>query len=107
VLTEAFGCDRCPQMFGLDSSRTELILLTSPYPDPPCWRWNGRRWLPASIRGQVEIISLVILALLICTIIGLAFTLNLSPERATLIWMFAVLTLAVLPAVLVWLASRR
>jgi hypothetical protein len=47
------------------------------------------------------------LTLLALTIVGLAFTLNLSLGRATLIWMFTVLTLAVSPAVLVWLASRR
>jgi hypothetical protein len=104
---EAFGCDRCPQMFATNPTRTELILLTSSYPDPPRWTWDGHRWQPATIRGRIEVFALLALTLLLLAIVGLAFTLDLSLGRATLVWMFTVLTLAVSPAVLVWLASRR
>jgi hypothetical protein len=94
-------------MFATDPTRTCLILLTSPSPDPPRWTWNGRRWQPATVRGQVELFAIVTLTLLVSAIIGLAFTLDLGWGRTTLIWVFAVLTLAVLPAVLTWFASRR
>jgi hypothetical protein len=94
-------------MFVTDPTQTSLILLTSPSTDPPCWVWDGHRWQPATIRGRVEIFALIALTLIVLSIVALAFTLNLSLGRATLIWMFTVLTLAVSPAVLVWLASRR
>jgi len=95
-------------VFTVSSARTRLVLLAaSPDDDPPSWTWNGQRWQPATVRGRIAFHAALTLGALVVAIVGLAFTLNLGWGRATSIWMLAVLTLAVLPAVLVWLASRR
>mgnify|MGYP001793608119 FL=1 len=108
ALTDAFGCDRCPHLFARSPDDARLVLLTGePDSDPPSWIWDGQRWSPASVRGRIDILTAIALGALLVAIGGLAFALNLGWGRATWIWMLAVLTLAVLPAVLVRLASRH
>ncbi len=43
-LTEAFGCDRCPQMFVLQADGKLVEQITGGYPQPCTWRWIGTHW---------------------------------------------------------------
>jgi hypothetical protein len=45
ALTEAFGCDRCQQIFVLDESGQVIEQLSSSYPYKRAWRWTGHRWV--------------------------------------------------------------
>ena len=44
VLTEAFGCDRCQQIFVLREDGYVIEQLSSHYPYRRSWRWNGQQW---------------------------------------------------------------
>ena len=46
TLTEAFGCDRCQQMFIIQNNGYTLEQLAVPYPYKQRWQWQGRRWQP-------------------------------------------------------------
>jgi hypothetical protein len=101
VLTEAFGCDRCQQIFvaQLEAGVIEQLAAVS---TPRFWRWNGSRWLPfhqdaGTSRQWVGRLSLVLL--------GLALCLALSPQ---MLWgAIVMITLVMLPALMFLLTYRR
>ncbi|WP_430640030.1 hypothetical protein WH8501_13590 [Crocosphaera watsonii WH 8501] len=82
VLTEAFGCDRCQQIFVVEDNGQNIEQLSSSYPYKRIWRWTGYRWL--IIRPGLSSLGPSI-------IIGIA-----------LAGLFMVL-----PAIIFWLAYRR
>ncbi len=45
TLTEAWGCDRCKQIFELKAEPNTIGKLTTPYPRQRTWTWNGKHWL--------------------------------------------------------------
>ncbi|WP_247215987.1 hypothetical protein [Synechococcus sp. C9] len=44
TLTDAFGCDRCQQIFVLKESDQILEQLSSTYPAQRAWFWDGQSW---------------------------------------------------------------
>ncbi len=48
ALTEAFGCDRCQQIFVVDESGYCLEQLATHYPYKQAWHWTGHQWNRAS-----------------------------------------------------------
>lgn len=106
TLTDAFGCDRCQQMFVVEDNGYVLEQLSTSYPYKRAWRWMGNRWSIAQPRfGQsyLPIALGIILALLI-------FWLPLALHNGAaniLVWALVAVLLAVLPALMVWLTYRR
>ncbi|MEL7144004.1 MAG: hypothetical protein AAFZ17_12135 [Cyanobacteria bacterium J06650_10] len=45
TLTEAWGCDRCKQIFELKAEPNTIGKLTTPYPHQRQWKWNGKHWV--------------------------------------------------------------
>jgi len=45
TLTEAWGCDRCKQIFELKAQPNTIGKLTTPYPRQRLWKWNGKHWV--------------------------------------------------------------
>ncbi|MEL7334474.1 MAG: hypothetical protein AAFN12_19670 [Cyanobacteria bacterium J06560_2] len=45
TLTEAWGCDRCKQIFELKAEPNTIGKLTTPYPRQRQWKWNGKHWV--------------------------------------------------------------
>ncbi|MEM6452292.1 MAG: hypothetical protein AAF635_06035 [Cyanobacteria bacterium P01_C01_bin.69] len=45
TLTEAWGCDRCKQIFELKPEPNTIGKLTTPYPRQRTWKWNGKHWV--------------------------------------------------------------
>ncbi len=45
ALTEAFGCDRCQQIFVVEERGQVIEQLSSSYPYKRAWRWSGYRWV--------------------------------------------------------------
>ncbi|MBE9028179.1 hypothetical protein IQ266_00225 [filamentous cyanobacterium LEGE 11480] len=67
-LTEAYGCDRCPQMFVLNQEGKLVEQLTAGYPDARAWRWTGEQWkmiYPPPIQENHFIRAIVSLAILL------------------------------------------
>jgi hypothetical protein len=44
ILTDAFGCDRCPHIFVMEEEGRLVEQLTMGYPYPRAWRWTGETW---------------------------------------------------------------
>jgi hypothetical protein len=63
-LTDAFGCDRCPQMFVLSPDGKLEEQLTAGAPYARIWRWTGQQWkliYPANEPNLVGFFALLFL----------------------------------------------
>jgi hypothetical protein len=46
ALTEAFGCQRCQQIFVLKADGVTIEQLSTTYPYKRAWYWDGDQWQP-------------------------------------------------------------
>ena len=68
TLTEAFGCDRCQQIYVIRDSGFGLEQVSGAHPYRRLWRWTGHQWrqyshLPASGWLGVLVIIVILLAI--------------------------------------------
>lgn len=64
TLTEAFGCDRCQQIFVVQEGGYTIEQLSTHYPYKKVWRWTGRHWAivhPNMGRGYLPVLMLTVL----------------------------------------------
>ncbi|MGC9505516.1 hypothetical protein [Baaleninema sp.] len=107
ALTDAFGCDRCQQIFVLDENGTSIEQLSTHYPYKQVWRWTGTQWTRARSGLKETYLPLALGVILVLAIIWLPLALRLPVGANTIPWIILVVLLAILPAFLVWLAYRR
>ncbi len=107
VLTDAFGCDRCQQIFVVHEDRQEIEQLASVYPYKRLWRWTGSRWQaknPQTTRQQWP----GVVALMLIVFMGWSFLALHSPLMLSII--LGMLITAALIFFLIysfWLSYRR
>ena len=107
TLTEAFGCDRCQQLFVVEDNGYVLEQLSTSYPYKRAWRWMGNRWSVSQPRFEQNYLPVAFGIILVLLIVWLPLALR-SPNGANiLIWAMVAVLLAVLPAMMVWLTYRR
>lgn len=106
ALTEAFGCDRCQQIFVVDETGYSLEQLATHYPYKQAWRWTGKQWYRATPGMRSHYLPLALGMLLIPLVIWLPLAMY-SPGTNILLWAIVAVMLAMLPALMVWLAYRR
>lgn len=106
ILTEAFGCELCQQIFVLQENSQVIEQLSSSYPYKRMWRWTGYRWLIVH-PPYGENYFLVVLGIILLLFIGLAVILKPLLQDSTLLSLGILVMLVVLPAILIWLAYRR
>ncbi|NEQ29513.1 MAG: hypothetical protein F6K04_00705 [Leptolyngbya sp. SIO4C5] len=108
ALTEAFGCDRCQQIFVLREDGYVIEQLSTHYPYKRAWRWVNQQW--TLDRGSL---SRNYLPFLFFFIFGIAiFILLLTtlqpPATAGLtVRIVAALLISMLLVFMFWLACRR
>lgn len=106
TLTEAFGCNRCQQIFVVEEGGYVIEQLSTSYPYKRSWRWTGHQWnvVHPGLGGNYLPLALgVLLVLLIWLLVALR-----NPSGVGIVlWVIVALLLAVLPALMVWLAYRR
>lgn len=105
TLTEAFGCDRCQQIFVLEDNGHVIEQLSSAYPYKRAWRWTGTRWLginPGLGASSLYLSWIILILIIIC----LTLALQLS-SGSIIFWAVIVMLLVILSALVVWLAYRR
>lgn len=108
ALTEAFGCDRCQQIFVVQEEGYVIEQLATHYPYKRAWRWTGHQW-----RLDRSSLSISYMPLLIMTAFGLMIFFLLlatlqSPQGAQILTRFLMmLSISSLLATMLWLASRR
>ncbi|MGL5082925.1 MAG: hypothetical protein ACRC8A_15680 [Microcoleaceae cyanobacterium] len=106
TLTEAFGCDRCQQIFVVDETGYSLEQLSTHYPYKQVWRWTGHQWSRTTTGLRSHYLSLVLGMLLVPLVIWLPLALY-APGPNIILWAMVAVMLAMLPALMVWLAYRR
>jgi len=106
TLTEAFGCSRCQQIFVLGEKSQVIEQLSSVYHYKRAWRWTGSRWVTANGSGWESYLPVILGIGLVLLIIWLPLALR-SPSASMIAWGTIAVVLAVLPAIMVWLAYRR
>lgn len=102
---DAFGCDRCQQIFVVTESGDQIEQVSSGAIYRRLWRWAGTRWLSVRppLRENYLPITLwagfvLVLAWLPLIVKGLA---------GTAAWLLPGLLVIGLPLLLLWLAYRR
>lgn len=108
ILTEAFGCDRCQQLFVVEDKGYLLEQLSTTYPYKRSWRWVGGRWVVAQPRFGQTYLPIALGIILVLLIVWLPLALRSSNTSTNiLLWAMVAVLLAVLPALMVWLTYRR
>ena len=107
TLTEAFGCDRCQQLFVVEDNGYVLEQLSTSYPYKRAWRWMGNRWSVAQPRFGQSYLPIALLIVFGLLIFWLPLALQSPHHGSILLWAMVAVLLAVLPALMVWLTYRR
>jgi hypothetical protein len=107
TLTEAFGCNRCQQIFVVEEGGYTIEQLSTNYPYKQAWRWTGYQWSRSHSSFRESYLPLALGATLVLLFIWLPLALNSSLVSNIVPWVVAAVLLAVLPAIMVWLAYRR
>lgn len=108
TLTEAFGCNRCQQIFVVEESGYVIEQLSTSYPYKKAWRWTGHRWNTANASLGESYLPVALGIVLVLLIFWLPLALK-SPTKPIIIIFFALLALllVLIPPLIVWLAHRR
>ncbi len=107
TLTEAFGCNRCQQIFVVEEGGYVIEQLSTTYPYKRSWRWTGHQWNVVHPGLGDSYLPLALGILLVLLSIWLPVALNSGTGGSIILWAIVALLLAVLPALMVWLAYRR
>ena len=107
TLTEAFGCDRCQQIFVVEENGQVIEQLSSSYPYKRAWRWTGHRWIAAHHGLGESYLPVALGIILVLLIVWLPLALRSPSGLSIIFWAILAVLLAVLPALMVWLAYRR
>jgi len=107
ALTEAFGCNRCQQIFVVSENGHILEQLSGSYPYKRAWRWNGHQWIVVSPGLSDSYIPIALGVVLVMLIIWLPLAINPKSNPSLIVLIVGILLLAVLPALMVLLAYRR
>lgn len=108
ALTEAFGCDRCQQIFVVRDDGYVLEQLSSHYPYKRAWRWTGQQWrLDRSVLGTSYVPLMMVVLFGLMVLILLLATLQTPAGAQMAVRLLAALTVSLLLVFMFWLASRR
>ena len=107
TLTEAFGCDRCQQIFVVEENGYVLEQLSTTYPYKRAWRWKGNNWQMVQPRLGRNYLPIALSIIFVLVIIWLPLALRLANSSNIIAWAIVAVLLVILPALMVWLTYRR
>ena len=107
TLTEALGCNRCQQIFVVEEGGYVIEQLSTSYPYKKSWRWTGNRWTTAHASIGESYLPVALLIVMVLLIVWLPLALRSTTGPSIIFWALLAVLLAVLPALMVWLAYRR
>lgn len=107
TLTEAFGCDRCQQIFVVQDNGHILEQLPTSYPYQRAWYWTGNSWRVVSTQMRQSYLPIALGIIFVLVIIWLPLALQLANSSRIIAWAIVAVLLAILPALMVWLTYRR
>lgn len=108
TLTEAFGCNRCQQIFVVEETGYTIEQLSTSYPYKKAWRWTGNRWCTASSSLGESYLPIAVGIVIVLLIVWLPLALH-SPTAGPNIIFLALLAvlLTLIPTLMLWLTYRR
>lgn len=78
TLTEAFGCDRCQQIYVIRDNGFGLEQLSGAHPYRRLWRWTGQQWKQYSqLPASTWLVLLIVMATLL-GVVGVGLLLSTS-----------------------------
>ena len=107
TLTEAFGCDRCQQIFIVQDDGYLLEQLSTTYPYKRVWFRRGNSWNPVQPKLRESYLPIALGIIFVLVIIWLPLALRLANGSSIIAWAIVAVVLAILPAIMVWLTYRR
>lgn len=107
TLTEAFGCDRCQQIFVVRDEGELLEQLSTHYPYKRVWYWTGQQWrLDRSvIRSQYLPVAMMLFG--VAMFVLLLAVLQPPTSLGMVLRLITVAAVALLFLSVFWLACRR
>jgi hypothetical protein len=106
ILTEAFGCNRCQQIFVLEENGRIIEQLSSSYPYKKAWRWTGYRWTIVHRRLRESPLGILLISVILLMII-FSIIWHSPVGISIILWAILVILLIILPALAVWWLYRR
>lgn len=109
ALTEAFGCDRCQQIFAVEDQGHTIEQVSTSYPYKRAWHWTGNRWLAVNAKLGEHYLPFAIGFAIVLPIVFLVLAIHLPPvpqELRIIVIILAVL-FVLLPAFMLWSSYRR
>lgn len=107
TLTEAFGCNRCQQIFVVEEGGYVLEQLSTTYPYRRAWRWTGHQWSIANAGLAESYLPIALGITFVLLSIWLPLALTASSKSGLLPWVIVAILVAILPALMVLLTYRR
>ena len=107
LLTEAFGCDRCQQIFAVEDNGQLLEQLSSSHAYRRAWRWTGHRWIAAHQGRTATYLPILMGILLVLLVVWLPVVLHSPASLSMIFWIGMALLLMLLPLLASWLTHRR
>ncbi|MBE9226644.1 hypothetical protein IQ264_14545 [Phormidium sp. LEGE 05292] len=108
VLTEAFGCNKCQQIFVVEDNGHAIEQLSTTYPYKRAWNWTGNRWSKAYPRIRDSYLPVALLIIVVVFVVGLFLAPKLPKEPHIIIGFIMGAVVALMLIVLMyWLAYRR
>jgi multidrug efflux pump subunit AcrB len=81
--------------------------LSTSYPYKKAWRWTGHRWNTANSTLGESYLPIAVGIVIVLVIVWLPLALHSPTGPNIIFWALLAVLLAVLPALMVWLAYRR
>ena len=94
TLTEAFGCDRCQQIFVVEDNGHALEQLSTTYPYKRTWRWNGSTWQIINSRLGESYMPVALGIIFVLVIIWLPLALRLASGSNIIAWALVAMRVA-------------
>lgn len=105
TLTEAWGCDRCQQIFERSAEPNTIGKLSTPYHRPRTWQWTGRGWVLSKKSAQPKTLKLVT-AIVSCLLLwAIVSRIELSMTLGVIL--LGVVATFSLFVVIFWVSQRR
>jgi len=103
TLTEAWGCDRCKQIFESRAEPNTIGKLATPYHRQRTWRWNGKSWVVGSKLVRPKAINAITLTAGVIALLWI----GLSQAAPPSVLVLGVLALVLLLVVMFWMLQQR
>jgi hypothetical protein len=108
TLTEAFGCDRCQQIFVVQEDGYVIEQLSTHYPYKRSWRWTGQQWRLDRSSFSISYMPLLVMASFGLMVLFLLLATLQSPQGTqTVTRLLTTLAVSSLLVAMFWVASRR